>query len=139
MKRILLGCLSLMLVAGCAINQKVQPVSALSTKNACILDNDKVRPAFREAIVKAMSAKGFTMRVVPDSTAATECPVRVLYTANWTWDLAMYMRRAEIIVYEGDRISGRATYDASAAGARPDKFIEAETKVNELIDQLFPN
>lgn len=124
-------------VSGCAISQKVEPAT-LSERSICVVENDKVRPAFRDALVQSISEKGYTVKLAAADVTATECPRRVVYNANWTWDLAMYMRRAEIIVFEQDKIAGRAVYDASAGGGRMDKFIEAETKVRELVGQLFP-
>lgn len=137
MKKIALGCLSLLLLGACAISQKIEPAK-LSSKTICVVENDKVRPAFREAIVTNLRTKGFEVQVAPADTTAAQCPSRLMYSANWTWDLAMYMRRAELIVFEGEKLAGRATYDATGGGYRMDKFIEAETKVKELIDQLFP-
>jgi hypothetical protein len=102
------------------------------------MENTKVRQTFRDALVDSLRVKGYSVRVAPAEAGATECPHRIMYVANWTWDLAMYMRRAELIVFEGDRIAGRAIYDASAGGGRPDKWISAETKLNELVAELFP-
>ena len=59
------------------------------------------------------------------------------YTANWGWDLAMYMKYAEIKVYRGVALVGLAVYDATRGGGRPDKFINAENKIRELVDELF--
>ena len=33
---------------------------------------------------------------------------------------------------------GKATYDALMGGGRMDKFIKADEKVRELVNQLFP-
>jgi hypothetical protein len=49
----------------------------------------------------------------------------------------MYMRYAEIKVYRGVALVGLAVYDATWGGGRPDKFINAENKIRELVDQLF--
>ena len=49
----------------------------------------------------------------------------------------MYMRYAEIKVYRGVALVGLAVYDATWGGGRPDKFINAENKIHELVDQLF--
>jgi hypothetical protein len=59
------------------------------------------------------------------------------YTANWRWDLALYMAFAEIIVYaEGTKV-GSAVYDSLHGGANMNKFINAEAKIRELVDELF--
>jgi len=40
-------------------------------------------------------------------------------------------------VYRGVALFGLAVYDATWGGGRPDKFINAENKIHELVDQLF--
>jgi hypothetical protein len=39
---------------------------------------------------------------------------------------------------DGNEI-GKAVYDAVMGGGRLDKFIKADEKVRELVDQLFPS
>lgn len=50
----------------------------------------------------------------------------------------MYMRYAELKIYRNAALFGEAIYDATWGGARLDKFISAEKKVRELVDQIFP-
>jgi hypothetical protein len=137
MKKIVVAAVGAVLAAGCAISQKVEP-ARLSSKSICVLENTKVREGFRDALVSSLQEKGYAVRLVGADATPDQCPSRVMYNANWTWDLALYMRRAELIVFENDQIVGRALYDATAGGARMDKFIEAETKVRELVAELFP-
>jgi hypothetical protein len=66
------------------------------------------------------------------------CPVTSTYTANWRWDLAMYMAYANIKVYSNGEQSGEAVYDALRGGANMSKFVQGETKIAELVNQLFP-
>jgi hypothetical protein len=49
----------------------------------------------------------------------------------------MYMKYAEIKVYHGVALVGVAVYDATWGGGRPDKFINSENKIHELVDHLF--
>lgn len=138
MKKIILAAVAASLSAGCAITQKVEPAK-LSSKAICVINNEKVRVAFRDSLVANLQQRGFDVRIAADDTQSASCPTRVIYLANWTWDLAMYMRRAELIVYEGDRLAGRALYDASGGGGRLDKFIEADAKIAEHVAELFPS
>ena len=66
------------------------------------------------------------------------CPLLTTYTANWRWDLALYMAYAELTVFRDGNEIGKATYDALMGGGRMDKFIKADEKVRELVSQLFP-
>jgi len=47
------------------------------------------------------------------------------------------MSYAEIQVYNDGQNVGRAIYDSRMGGMRLDKWVDAETKIAELVDQLF--
>jgi hypothetical protein len=59
------------------------------------------------------------------------------YTARWGWDVALYMKYAEIKVYQSATLIGEAVYDATWGGGRLDKFINAENKIREVVEELF--
>ena len=44
----------------------------------------------------------------------------------------------DIKVYNNGQLTGQATYDSTKGGANMGKFIKGETKIAELVDQLFP-
>ena len=48
------------------------------------------------------------------------------------------MAYAELTVFRDGNEIGKATYDALMGGGRMDKFIKADEKVRELVNQLFP-
>lgn len=90
------------------------------------------------AYARSLSQKGYTVRQLPSGAAVTECPVTSTYTANWRWDLALYMAFADIKIYSNGKLAGHALYDALSGGANMNKFIKGEEKIAELVDQLFP-
>jgi hypothetical protein len=47
------------------------------------------------------------------------------------------MKYAEIKVYRAAALVGEAVYDATWGGGRLDKFINAENKIRELVNELF--
>ena len=55
-----------------------------------------------------------------------------------SWDLTIFMSYANIRVYKNGVLEGEALYDATGGGLTLSKFIDAETKVRELVNQLFP-
>ena len=133
-----LACLPLALLAGCAIHQNVRPLEAVGDSQVCIINNPAVRPAVMAAYKRVLGDKGYTVRELPESAAITECRVTSTYQANWRWDLAMYMHYAEFRVFVDGKEKGVATYDATHGGANMGKFIDADKKIAELINQLFP-
>jgi hypothetical protein len=48
------------------------------------------------------------------------------------------MSYADIRVFMNGRETGSAVYDARSGGGRLDKFIDAEGKIAELVEELFP-
>ena len=133
----LLSSLALVL-PGCAIHQSVHPVDATGETQVCIIDNAQVRPAFAQAYQGALVAKGYTVKHLPPTAAITDCRVTSTYRASWRWDLAMYMTLAEIRVFVDGKEKGVALYDSTRGGANMNKFIDAEKKVAELTNELFP-
>lgn len=52
--------------------------------------------------------------------------------------MATYMAYAEIKVNDNGKPIGEAIYDSTNGSGNLGKFISAETKIKELVDQLFP-
>jgi hypothetical protein len=133
--------LMIVAVTGCSIKQTVKPVTPaqLTTRDICVRENPAVRAGFLEAYRQALEGKGLVVRVLAPDTGITACPLLTTYTANWRWDLALYMAYAELTVYQNGGEIGKAVYDSLMGGGRIDKkFIKADEKVRELVDQLFP-
>jgi len=62
------------------------------------------------------------------------------YTANWNWDLALYLTDARLRIYRGTERTpvAEATYHLrNKGGLSLAKFASAETKMNRLIDHLL--
>lgn len=125
-------------LAGCAIQQTVRPVEAIADRQICVIDNPAVRASFVEAYKRSLTSKGYEVRQVPASTPITGCGATSTYSANWRWDLALYMAYAEIRVFSDGKQVGEAKYDSMGGSANMNKFIDADRKIQELVDQLFP-
>jgi hypothetical protein len=126
-------------LSGCAIKQDVRPVVGMQAgQEVCVVQNPAVRDTFLSELEGSLQRRGFqTKRVEPNSDLAV-CPLTVIYTARWSWDLAMYMSFAELKVFREGRLEGSARYDSTGGGGNFGKFISAEKKVNELVGELFP-
>lgn len=125
-----------LLVTGCTISQSVDPLAARPTE-VCIARNETVHMGgFHEELARQIQARGIAVRsfegAVPD-----DCRHRVSYTANWRWDLAMYLQYAQIDVFDEDQQVGSAVYDATMGGANFGKFGPTSEKIAPLVAQLF--
>ena len=140
MKSICLPLLGLTLLTGCSIRQHADPVtlSPELTPTICMIAAPGVRAGFTATYRAALEDKGFTVRELAAGSSTARCPLATTYTGKWRWDLALYMSYAEMRVFEHGVQAGMAIYDARSGGGRLDKFIDAEPKIRELADQLFP-
>ncbi len=137
LKLILVGAV-VMLLGGCAITQNVSPVEPFDGKEICVIENPAViQAAFLPTYQQKLEGKGYSVRVLPADAKVTDCPVTSTYTANWRWDLALYMAFADLRIFTNGKQAGQATYDSLSGGANLNKFIRADEKIGELVDQLF--
>ncbi|MGH8548272.1 MAG: Sbal_3080 family lipoprotein [Methylococcales bacterium] len=125
-------------IGGCSINQTVKPVDPFEGNQVCIVENPAIRSGFLDEYKNVLTGKGYLVRQLPPGSAVSNCPITSTYTANWRWDLALYMAFADIRVFSNGQQSCQATYDAMSGGANMRKFINGEEKIRELVDQLFP-
>ena len=122
-----------MLGSGCgSMQQNVSPVERTEGREVCIVENARVRRSFLDAYVQALQHKGYAARVLPSSSQLSACPVVSQYTAVWGFDtIASYLSHAKIRVYSNSQPAGRALYNGN-------RFVNAEEKVQELVNKLFP-
>lgn len=138
--RIALAVSLLLSVSGCSIKQNVTPaaLNPVAAPEICMIPDSGLRAGFHTVYREQLMRKGFKVRETTPGADLGACALSTRYTANWAWDLAMYMVYADIRVFQDGRQVGQATYDAKWGGGRLDKFIDAENKIIELTDQLFP-
>lgn len=123
--------------SGCAINTTVKPVASDKLADVCIQRNDQVlMSAFLPELDAQLRGRGVKTRIVA-APAPSDCPQRLEYTANWAWDLAMYVTYMDIKIYDRTSLLGQATYDARHGGGRLDKFGPTGEKLKVLLDQLL--
>jgi hypothetical protein len=127
------------LLCGCAINETVSPVAVPNITSLCIHRNVQVfMPDFVGELKSQLEGKGMKARIY-DGDMPTDCRYRIEYTANWQWDLAMYLSYANLRVFDNEnRLLGEASYDARFGGGRLDKFGHTAEKLRPLLDRLFP-
>jgi hypothetical protein len=124
-------------ITGCSINQTVDPIKPAQVSRVCVLDNKEIlMDGFQSEVQRQIEAKHIPTKVYAGARPA-ECSHYVEYTANWQWDMAMYLTYAEFRVYDAKGLTGSAVYDARRGGGRLDKFGQTAGKIRPLIDQLF--
>lgn len=125
------------LLSACSITQNVEPAQLVSQQKLCIIENPNVREGFLNEYRAALTDKGIPHQVVNARTVPETCEWTSTYTASWNWDLALYMSYADIKVFHRGRLDGEAIYDSRRGGGNMGKFIDAEEKVRELVNELI--
>ena len=125
-------------ISGCTITQEIRPVAKFSSDKICIIENPKVKAGFLKQFRATLVGNRYQVQALPANAGLNDCETTAIYIAHWSWDLALYMSYAKISVFGGGRPIGSALYDARQGGGNFDKFIDAEEKINELVNQLFP-
>ncbi len=131
-----------LLLSACSIKQDVTPVAEQMEGNEiCIVNNPAVmRPEFLQVMKQAMTERGYKPLVYEKGAPSLDtCKYNLIYTANWKWDLAMYLSYVKIDLLHKNQAVGTALYDASNGPMSLKKFIKGEKKVRELIAQLLPH
>jgi hypothetical protein len=132
-----LAALLAVLGAGCSITTHVDPVPASSMPSLCVHENDAVwSKQFLPMLRDRLARQGIATTVYKDAMPA-DCRHRLEYEAQWKWDMAVYLRYADIRVFDGDAQVGRVTYDARDGSGRLDKFGHTDEKLAPLLDALL--
>jgi hypothetical protein len=125
-----------LVLSGCSIKQTIDPIKT-PVSRVCVHENPKVlMDEFQPELEKQIQAKGFQTESYKD-TQPNDCSHRLEYTANWAWDMAMYLTYADLRVFDRSGLAGKAIYDARSGGGRLDKFGRTAEKIRPLIDELF--
>ena len=136
------GILVSAVLAGCAINQTVEPFKGPAPNEICIIENPDVRPGVLAEYRKTLEEFGYRVRVLPENGHITDCMITSSYVARWSWDwfwtAGAYMSLAEIKVYKQGQLAGEARYDSTGGVANPKWIIHAAPKIRELVTELFP-
>lgn len=137
MKKIIILIMATVVLSACSIKQTIEPAELNNQANVCIVNNPKVKDGFLASIQESLEIKGIDFKVVERDFSNPGCEWKITYTAHWGWDLAVYMTYAKISVYRNGELNGQAEYDSRRGGGRLDKFINADEKVKELMENLI--
>ena len=99
------------LLSGCAISQNVTPVdSTTSISKIFVLENEKVHmDGLIDELVGQISDMGFESEKYQGDRPESATNY-LTYTANWQWDLAMYLTYFKATLYEDEKVLGEVEY-----------------------------
>ncbi|HTJ79690.1 MAG TPA: Sbal_3080 family lipoprotein [Rariglobus sp.] len=126
--------------SGCTITQKVSPVTSGPTITTIYVQkNSNIHmEGLHPEILQQLTTLGFKVETF-DTTRPKEATYWMTYTANWNWDMAIYLTYFQATLLEDGKVLGRAEYDARKGGANMGKFGKTAEKIRPLLMDLFQN
>lgn len=126
----------ILVLAGCSLPIEIRPPpAATKITELCIINNPKVlMDGFLPELKKQIRNYGISTQTWtaynPDG-----CRYWLEYTANWRWDLVMYLIYADLKLYDHQILIGEAVFDNTGFGPR--RYGAASDKLKALTGPLF--
>ena len=125
-------------LTSCTITTAVSPVKDVNVGLVCVKQNDAIySKEFGQGVVNLLQEKGIKATLYYTNDVPTACSHRLEYTAEWKWDMAMFLYTAKLNVCSGNELIGEALYDARKGTGSMKKFGSTAEKISPLLDQLF--
>lgn len=139
-KLILLSLVVVSFLSGCAITQNVVPVgNEITIKKIYVLENPNVHmDGLLPELLAQLEQLGFEAESYTGQRP-DDAQYYMTFTANWAWDMAMYLTYFQASLFDNGKHLGEVEYDARMGGANMGKFGKTAEKVRPLLEQLFSN
>ena len=133
-----LGILCVALLSGCTITQHVRPVtSGTPITKIYVQNNPEVHmKGLVPEVVTQLQLLGYQAETF-DKVPPPDAKHYMTVTANWRWDMAMYLVFFRAILFEDGKAIGSAEYDALRGGANMSKFGSTAEKIRPLLEQML--
>lgn len=128
----MLHCLS----ACTTVNVRKVDAAEYPMQLVCIEENPKVAVGDLLFVLENGFARHNIRSLIYRDKAPDRCEYTLWYTAFRGWDLAPFLRNAELRLRRGDETIASATYNHSG-GLGLNKWASTETKLNPVIDELL--
>jgi hypothetical protein len=141
-KRIGVGLLLVTALAGCSISRQVTAAPAGTKIGKIYVERNKyvLMGGLNAEIVSQLQGLGFDVGTYDEGAPRpADGEYWIVYTANWRWDMAMYLTYFQATLLDNGRVLGRVSYDATWGGGRPDKFGRTGEKIRPLLIDLMGN
>lgn len=137
-KKYLLLSLSVLILAGCgaprytgsAIPEPKTEVDVVIVKDA------ETREGFLNTMEAWLQDNDYTYTVVPDKSKHDLDKLTLEYEGHWGWDLALFLKQAEINAYQNGQRVGEVEFKVPYT-ANPNKFGDASKRIGFMMDTVF--
>lgn len=101
-----------------------------------IVQDTETRSGFLNTMKAWLEEHNYSYTVVPDKSKHDLSKLTLEYEGHWAWDLALYLKRADINAYQGGQRVGVVNFKVPYT-ANPNKFGDASTRIGYMMDTLF--
>ncbi|WP_373960426.1 Sbal_3080 family lipoprotein [Vibrio gigantis] len=138
MEKYLLLSLSVLILAGCgaprytgsSIPEPTTEVDVVIVKDA------ETREGFLNTMETWLQDNDYTYTVVPDKSQHDLDKLTLEYEGHWSWDLALFLKQAEINAYQNGQRVGEVEFKVPYT-ANPNKFGNATKRIGFMMDTIF--
>ncbi|MDR3630098.1 MAG: Sbal_3080 family lipoprotein [Desulfocapsaceae bacterium] len=131
--------ISILCLSGCTA-VTVRPIDAsLQLKHVCIEDCQSTcfEGEMMGVVRDGFDRHGITTQVY-SGTPPSECEYNLSIMCERSWDLAMYMKHAELRLYHNNLQVGYAEYHLNGGGGlSPTKWGNTRTKMEPVVDEML--
>lgn len=138
MKKLILLALSSLLLIGCSSPRYTGtaiPQTDIKPEVVIVKDND-TRTGFQNTVESWLREHNYTYTIAPDNSKHEQDKLTLEYKGNWSWDLALYLRSAEISAYQAGQRVGKVEFFAPNS-FNLNKFGDASKRISYMMDTLF--
>jgi hypothetical protein len=137
MKKLLLIIASISILSACgAPRYSSSPIDSRHIKTVAIVKNEKTREGFLQTIEIWMKNNNYKYIVTPSNSKHDPDILTIEYVGYWAWDLALYLKEAEISAYQNGQRVGKVDYRVPYT-ANPKKFGKGSERIETMLDLLF--
>lgn len=134
------GVVLISVLSGCSIVSKIDPAPAGTKVGTIYVQKNKNvhMSGLHDELIAQLRGLGYSAATF-EGDRPKDAVHMLSYTANWRWDMAMYLTYFQATLLEDSKVLGRLEYDATHGGGRPDKFGKTAEKIRPLLIDLLQN
>lgn len=137
---LLFSLITLFTTTSCSIVKNVTPVQTGKTIDKIYVERNKnvKMDGLHPEVLEQLKSLGFQTATY-EGAPPPEAVYTFVYTANWNWDLAMYLTYFQGTLMENGKVLGRAEYDSRRGSGNMAKFGKTAEKIRPLLMDLLSN
>jgi len=138
MKNFLLAAVGVVVLSGCGSPRyTAKPIETNVNNVEVVIVNDKdTRDGFQDTMESWLQINNYNYTILPDGSKHDLNKLTLEYEGHWGWDLALYLKNAEINAFQNGQRVGEVKFKVPYT-ANPNKFGDGAERIGYMMDTLF--